>query len=946
MKNALLYRTLIASLIFTSNHSYSAVTADKQTTVGIQRSFVNLNFSEPTITGTHKQMSQDKVPGWRTTHSFWGTEGRLIEIWRGEGPDSNLPNASTDQYAELNAEEASALYQNVCLFQGESFDWSFKHAARQGNNVEEKAEFLIGTVADTVAGNATYAVTSLQSIYTSTSKRSQSGRWATRSGTITIGDKIAKDGGIYSFIFRATNGSTLGNFLDDIKIGLKPAVEFSAKNGEFLENSVDIQPINFKIVGQILSASDMPVLKFKVDYPASVINKRRAVYDTDYQIYKRVGNSYVEITAAADHLVKNADTNNISFTYKPDFDSQLDYSKGIEVSGLAIKLKDNFTADGDKVLPFAFALDKDSKAIATSLTKCDLANSIQNFELVIADNDIDLAVEKKLLTQAPLPNTDLSYSIELENKTPGNALNVVLKDTVLANLVNTNSTAELSCTAVENDGVTATCPSFVNAKDAATKLLSKDGLLLGKIAGKAKFIFTLSKIKLSNTDTSQDDYAGYFANQVDVSTSSNDTDLKNNSAIAKSLYPAKSDLMNSDSAKSGTGLFVIDNAGKALWEKTTIESKAYFPLKIKNHAKIEQDYQLYASKTVIAPLISNQELSAIKAETVTAYTDQLKVEFFAVKETECQIKTTTAQQITQIKIPAETTADVCAVVTVYSSANSQHSIWFAIQAAQTGFGDIIRDAVDTSTMNRLLELVNDQKAQVNVGGTFVFLHRLFNRGNLDESGIGLRLVPHTEDGFLYTLFVDHNNNGKLDTTDQIINSIEQKLAIEKNQNVQLLVKVQAPNTATNGTMSQIKLEVIPNNINQSILLESLINTDTVYVGSDQVQVTKMQFKNPNCTAMTKANIQAANFKISSETIGAQDCLIYRISVKNIGAEKLKNVDVQDMYPAYTSRWLSGQNLPMTSHGDVVIDNGSMIKTTLSELAAQQEKHLYFGIKLQ
>lgn len=949
MKNAsFLYRLLIASMILSPLSAYSAVIADHQTTVGIQRSFVNLSFNEPTISGNHTQLSQDKVPGWKTTHSFWGSEGRLIEIWRAEGHSSAgvMPNASNDQYAELNAEEASALYQNVCLFQGESFDWSFKHAARQSGDVQETAEFLIGTVNDSIAGNAKYSVNSLQSIYTSTSIRSQTGRWVTRSGSIVVGDKIPKDGGIYSFIFRATNGSTLGNFLDDIKIGLKPAVEFSANNGEFIENSTEIQPINFKIVGQILSANDMPTLKLKVEYPSSIEDKRRAVYNKDYELYKRVGNQYVALSTL-DELVVDAQTNNITFKYKPDFNTELDYTKGIEVSGLAIKLKDNFSADGDKFLPFSFALDKDSNAIATSLTKCDMASSIQNFELVIADNDIDLDVKKQLITEAPQPGGDLTYSIELENKTEGNALGVVLKDTFLANLLNKNSVAELSCSVLENDSKTATCPEFENAKAAATQLLSKEGLKIGKVSGKAKLVFTLSKIKLNTTDNSQGEYAAYFANQVEVTTSSNDFDLTNNIAIAKNLYPAKSDLMNSDTTQTGTGVFVIDHSGKALWEKTVVESKAYFPLKIKNHAKLEQDYKLYASRTAIAPLIANQELSPLKVDGVNPYTEQLKVEFFDAKEAECKDKMPSAQQITQITVPAESTTDVCAVISLYPSATSQHNIWFAIQSIQTDFGDIILDAVNsTPFVQRLLELVNDQKAQVNIGGSFVFLHRLFNKGTLDESEISLKLTPIAEDGFLYTLFLDKNNDGKLDASDTIIHSLDQKVALQKNQNLQLLVKVQAPNTATNGMMSQIKLEVIPNNVSQSILLESLINTDTVYVGSDQVQVTKMQYKNTNCKVMTKDEIQSVSYKISSETIGANDCLLYRISVKNIGSEKIKNIDVQDMYPAYTKKWISSQNLPMTSTGEKVIDDGAQIKTTILELLSQQEKHLYFGIKLQ
>jgi len=233
-------RVLLASLCvtYTLQTVSAADVAASANEVQIQRSFVNLDFSQPQQTELNRQVSQDLIPGWRTTHRYWGNLGRIIEIWRGAGyaDAGTLPNASNDQYAELNAEEPSALYQKVCLFRGESFTWSFKHAARQ-SNVTETAEFLIGTVADQVAGNATYVVTPLQSITTSSVTRSQSGRWATRSGTATVGSLVAQSGGIYSFIFRATNGATLGNLLDDVKIGLKPAVEFSASSNKYYEGN-------------------------------------------------------------------------------------------------------------------------------------------------------------------------------------------------------------------------------------------------------------------------------------------------------------------------------------------------------------------------------------------------------------------------------------------------------------------------------------------------------------------------------------------------------------------------------------------------------------------------------------------------------------------------------------------------------------------------------------
>lgn len=117
-------RVLLASLCVTSTlRTVSAAdVAASANEVQIQRSFVNLSFNQPALSGTHAQLSESQVEGWLTTHKL----PKLIEIWRGKGPDSSAPNSwgtsnLANQYAELNAEDASALYQSVCLFKNEEF---------------------------------------------------------------------------------------------------------------------------------------------------------------------------------------------------------------------------------------------------------------------------------------------------------------------------------------------------------------------------------------------------------------------------------------------------------------------------------------------------------------------------------------------------------------------------------------------------------------------------------------------------------------------------------------------------------------------------------------------------------------------------------------------------------------------------------------------------------
>ncbi len=165
-----------------------------------------------------------------------------------------LPNNSNDQYAELNADAISALYQNVCLFGGEQFTWSFKHAGRNLNTAES-LKFHIGTITGS-------SISSLQTIVSDTVTRTSSQTTiSTRWKSVSVGNTAETVGGGNSYdrvvcillVFEATNGSTEGNFLDDIIIGLKPAVEFSASSNKYYEGNDNIsgktQAVPFILLG-------------------------------------------------------------------------------------------------------------------------------------------------------------------------------------------------------------------------------------------------------------------------------------------------------------------------------------------------------------------------------------------------------------------------------------------------------------------------------------------------------------------------------------------------------------------------------------------------------------------------------------------------------------------------------------------------------------------------
>lgn len=87
-------------------------------------------------TGTAPQLKAEKVPGWSTTAT-----DRLIEFGVNigtssapqlSGNDKSIPDGN--QFAELNADETSTLYQNVSTVSGHIYEWGLSHRGREGKD--------------------------------------------------------------------------------------------------------------------------------------------------------------------------------------------------------------------------------------------------------------------------------------------------------------------------------------------------------------------------------------------------------------------------------------------------------------------------------------------------------------------------------------------------------------------------------------------------------------------------------------------------------------------------------------------------------------------------------------------------------------------------------------------------------------------------------------------
>ena len=202
----------------------------------IQRSFVNFGFENPDISAppyslsTYIQVHEDSVPGWNTTAS-----DHLIELWR-DG-FNGVPAHAGNQFAELNATQPSRLSQQVCLLDGESFNWSFWHRGRAG---VDSILLQIGGVVQGRFGTGTSAWANYTGIFSAT-------------GT---GDQTIEFEGIY-----ASGGLSVGNFLDDITIipTLPAVIELNGTAFSDFEGDGGNLPV-ILVVGELTTTQQVDVL--------------------------------------------------------------------------------------------------------------------------------------------------------------------------------------------------------------------------------------------------------------------------------------------------------------------------------------------------------------------------------------------------------------------------------------------------------------------------------------------------------------------------------------------------------------------------------------------------------------------------------------------------------------------------------------------------------------
>ena len=242
----------------------------------VQRSFLNPGFETPALTaanvanGCYRQLDEALVPGWATTHpsqagsgdctSPGASSGRLIELWRTNFQGVVAREASN--YAEVNAEASSRMYQNVCLINGEQIGWRFSHRGRGSATVRDVLDYNVGAalpivrVGTTSNGAFDAPITSQGSVNVPVSGGNG---WVDYSGTFDYAGASGTSSLGFESISTGSGSNTVGNFLDNIQIDLRPFVEFIQPSSSTPESASNNRP-TLRVNGTVFSAFDVTVL--------------------------------------------------------------------------------------------------------------------------------------------------------------------------------------------------------------------------------------------------------------------------------------------------------------------------------------------------------------------------------------------------------------------------------------------------------------------------------------------------------------------------------------------------------------------------------------------------------------------------------------------------------------------------------------------------------------
>lgn len=316
--------------------------------------------------------------------------------------------------------------------------------------------------------------------------------------------------------------------------------------------------------------------------------------------------------------------------------------------------------------------------------------------------------------------------------------------------------------------------------------------------------------------------------------------------------------------------------------------------------------------------------------------------------------TTTGATITNSgSVAAAGSGTVCAVVSIPANYDAgQVELYFRALSPTSNAVDILHDAVIVNAV-RSLSITPVGTGQTYPGGSYVYTHALTNNGNVVEGGSASTIstaLTNSGSGWTSTLYYDSNNNGVLDAGDALVGStLSLGSGLAKGASITLFNKVIAPSGAVAGTVNTTIITVNTANVTYTTTAPAAATTtDSTTVIAGNLSLVKEQALDANCDGIPDAAYSQANLNA-----GPGQCVMYRITVTNVGAADASNVVVSDATPAYTTVNTAAVTSSGVVSGPAVGASGTITArigtgataTVGGTLASSQSATITFGVKI-
>ena len=206
---------------------------------------VNGSFEQPLVSNkTWRLFHENDVPGWKTTAT-----DKQIELWYSGFLGAHASNGT--QLAELNANQAAALYQELCIAGGSKIKWSVKHKGRDGTDVAQVrigADLASASIVETMSNNKT--------------------TWGSHTGIYNVPEGQDTTFFIIEAVSTSSGSNSVGNLIDDFSIVILEESPCSVdSDGDGFEDKIDIDSDNDGIPDNVEAQTTLGYL-----LPSGVVN--------------------------------------------------------------------------------------------------------------------------------------------------------------------------------------------------------------------------------------------------------------------------------------------------------------------------------------------------------------------------------------------------------------------------------------------------------------------------------------------------------------------------------------------------------------------------------------------------------------------------------------------------------------------------------------------------